>query len=429
MLKNFRMAKSTGVMAAVGGKAAALFALGHNTKSSLGSKRTSTSRRPQAQTDEQTLTTDYDPAQTSTAFLKNRSSNIVASKLNVKKELNDVVTLDDMDVEVLSSRPVKRRGRPAVSTQVLKAVAIPTPDSKTAFYRNRNMFPSHSPVSTASLSSARERSSGYDTPGTSLAVTPAESTIKGELLFRVPPKPSSTAPFGRIKSRLGSSLVRGKRKRTGTMEGSMEIDIVDSDARLASALQAEEYDEDAVIQSKPINRRRRRVQDSEDDIIGISDVLSDSDGDGSIEADQRKIKKIKVDSRLPTRAARDSARKSIAQKASLGIADTEDSDLSAESEYLSELDSMDFDDESDDGADLLQPNDIATAAAITAAPGTAPSANGAHIPRRRGRNRTRHLNRYEQHWSGRVSLSYSVTRAQMRCECFAEIYLELCHHS
>ena len=345
--------------------------LGYSTKSRLGTKRTARSMHREAQADEE------------------------VTKANVKKELNEAASLDDMDMEVISSRPVKRRGRLAASTQVLKAVAIPTQDPKTGLYHNRNTLSSRSPASTASLSSACERSSGYDTPGTSLAATPAESANKGELLFRVPSKPSSTTPLGRQNLILGLSSTGGKRKRKGTIEEPMKTDIIDSDAKLASALQAEEYDEDAMIQSKPVYRRRRRVQDSEDDIIGDSD-------DNSVDVDQRKIKKIRVSSRLPTRAARDSARKSIAQKASLGIADTEDSDLSAESEYLSELDSMDFDDESD-GVDLLQPNDIAIAAAITAAPGTTPSANRARISRRRGRHVNRNMDQIAQQWSGRVS--------------------------
>lgn len=174
---------------------------------------------------------------------------------------------------------------------------------------------------------------------------------------------------------------RGKRKRGSEDEIN---DLMNSDARLAHALQAEEY---ADSEPRAKKGRKLKIEDSERDADSLSDVPSDFDIESisrstSVQADRQKVKAIKTGGRLPTRAARDNARKSIADKASLGILDDDINDAMDDSElsdYLSDMDSEAtnsyYDDES-----ILNPTDLETAAVVTGAPSTLPN-----IGRRRRR--------------------------------------------
>lgn len=211
------------------------------------------------------------------------------------------------------------------------------------------------------LSSVRDQSSEVDTPATSIAVTPAESSVKDEIFSRLRAKSSDT-PFTRGLQLSG----RGKRKHA-------EVDeLLEADALLAQTLQEHEYEEveHQHQQSKPETRKPWNwVEDSEDDpllapssranspehdhfplstkictirgkILPSSAAPDDAIVDGKqkgfrssydvTDIDMPGKKKVKAIQRtyLPNRAARDSANKSMKDKASRLVIDSEDSEFS-----------------------------------------------------------------------------------------------------
>ena len=281
---------------------------------------------------------------------------------------------------------------------MLKAVEVPHKSSvKSKFTRGRACTPNPETISVSSRSTHRDFSNEYETPATSVAVTPAEFVID---------KPGQAAsskslPLRAVSARVGFESpfdnVKGKRKRTAL------DDELEADQRLAEALQAEEYGERPKL---AVTRSRREilVLDSDDDELPLSEPPSDMDldqpsDDESIIIDRRAMKKIKTNaaSSLPTRRARDKARTSIAQKASLGIMDSDDEEEEeAESEYTSEADS-DVLSDAETLDSIMDSNDIQTAATVTAAPNTLPAASNAPI-----RRQTVRRWRSNERWEDRV---------------------------
>lgn len=302
-----------------------------------------------------------------------------------------------MNEESLSA---KRDRRPQ---QVLKNVVIPI--------NSRSSIAS-------SLSSVLDQSSEYDTPGTSVALTPAESFVKGQRSLKGPNRMSSNKPSYQPKN----SFV-GKRKR-------LEVDeLMEADALLAQELQEREYGEDQhPIASTPQRARNGLINDSEESLLSDSyqehsldlddfpklDLLepgranrrhlktllpqtatadaergrsqeASSDEDENLGVIMPKNKRIKTGypTSLPPRAARDSAKKSLKDRTTLGILDSEDSDLSDLSDDISLFDSDIISEASEDSEDadagpgvVGASNSLATAVAarsVSSAPSAIPT--------------------------------------------------------
>ena len=315
------------------------------------------------------------------------------------KHDGDALTCSDNDELVPAQEPsplsIQKKHRSSSHVKVLKAVEVPHQASvKAKFPRRRATTQSSKTVSLSSRSSHRDFSHEYETPATSVAVTPAEFAID-----KPEKAPSSRSlPLRAVSARTGLESpfdnVKGKRKRTA-LDDEFEVD-----QRLAEALQAEEYAETAQP-AATMSRRKTLVLDSDEDEISLTEPPSDMDldqpsEDSSIIVDRRAVKKIKTNatSSLATRRARDNARTSIAQKASLGIMDSDDEvEEEAESEYTSEADS-DILSDAETLDSIMDNNDIQTAATVTAAPNTLPTASNAPV-RRRGAGRGRRSERWE----------------------------------
>ena len=318
-----------------------------------------------------------------------RPSNQSKLRMSAAAEIKDI----DLDVEPLSAKE-KRNQLPQ---QVLKKVLIPV----------------NGPSSVASsISSVRDQSSEYDTPGTSVAVTPAESLMKEERSFKRRSRISSNVP-----SYLPKETFKGKRKR-------LEVDeLMEADAILAHKLQEQEYRKDQEVTRGPRRVRNDPIADSEESLL--SDLSRDHSPDpddfpeldihtskrsnrrrprallslsapaeeDSLDEDETsgipmpKNKRVKTNHRtsLPSRAARDSANKSIKDRTSRRILDSEDSDLSDYSDDVSLFGSEiasdafegseDADEEADDvvgTADSLTTALVTnnSSSALTAIPGT-----------------------------------------------------------
>ncbi|MCJ1296219.1 DNA repair protein rad16, partial [Xylographa carneopallida] len=307
--------------------------------------------------------------------------------LPIKKSFEQDIEIMDSDHtslnnDILSSVP--NVPSPAGS-KIFKAVAIPI----TNFRRASRQAPSHSPSAASSvLSSYCENSNDDDTPFTSAAVTPAEFCTYGRKT-RLPTDRmvNSVSDNSRTRGISTPSSSGGKRKRKCRTDDEMAEQVM-GDALLAQSLQEQEYAETNVQPNMPRKRGRKpKILDSEDEVDGsveISSLVSDdpSSQGSSIQHDREKVKRVKTigSTFLPSRAARDSARKSIAEKASMIIMDSDEEELSEMSVYDSNLDSeLEYSDLDDD--DVVDPNDLATAANITAAPQTLSNA-----PRRRRRH-------------------------------------------
>ena len=176
----------------------------------------------------------------------------------------------------------------------------------------RVVIPSTSSV-TSPLSSVRDHSSEHDTPATSLAVTPAESIAKTDLA-RARSKTSN-----KIVSK--TSVSKTKRKRLE------EDDLVEADARLAQALQEEEYEEQPlVIKSR---RAPKAISDDSDDLLSSAPDEDDSDGDRPLVKRARMQKLVRPNTRRNKTPS--SAKKSFEAIQSL-VEDSEDPDLEEESD-------------------------------------------------------------------------------------------------
>ena len=217
----------------------------------------------------------------------------------------------------------------------------------------------------SSLSSVLDQSSEYDTPGTSMVVTPADSAVKERSLQR------SSRTSRNTNSYQPKEPFKGKRKRPTVDE------LMESDALLAEELQKQEYSEDQDVASKSRRARDALIDDSEEALLpDLSQEHSpDSDDfpkliiyspersnrrrskalpsqttlaalegewsqDESLNEDdfsetlKARNKRIKTGNRttLPSRAARASANKNITDRTFRGMLTSEDSDLSDHSD-------------------------------------------------------------------------------------------------
>ena len=253
----------------------------------------------------------------------------------------------------LDGEPLSIKGN-RLSYQVLKQVVVPDSGRSSG---------------TSSLSSFRDHSSGGDTPGTSVTVTPAESLLKTKRSVNRSSRLSSST-----SSYLPKHSLMGKRKR-------QEIDeLMEADALLAQDLQNQAYGGDQETAYGPSRVRKGPVIDSEESLFtnisrehsldpddfpkldkpllgrsnrGRSNALlsqttfKDVEGgwsrEESLDEDESpgihvsSNKRIKTNYRtsLPSRAARDLANKSIRDRTSRGILNSEYSDLSDHSDDLS----------------------------------------------------------------------------------------------
>ena len=241
---------------------------------------------------------------------------------------------------LITARRSKSKSQP--TKKVLKAVAIPSTTPVTSTGPRRRVPSSQTPSTISSaLSSTRDHSMEYDTAATSAVATPAEPSMK--------PRSSLTkSAFPSLhQSHTSSIMSLGKRKRAGVQD-------IDSDAQMAAALQAEEYNDP---QPKPAKRRRApKILDSDDDDDDDDSDLSDEVKDESPEIDRGIIlKKSRPAARtsLPSRSARDSATKTIRNAASLQVDDSEEDSVSEFSEL--DLDDLEDSDEEADDADVAEP--------------------------------------------------------------------------
>lgn len=314
-----------------------------------------------------------------------------------------------MDEDLLSANEKGNQ----LHQQVMKKVVIPV--------NGRSSIAS-------SLSSVRDQSSEYDTPGTSVVVTPAESLMKEERSFKRPTRDSSNIPSHQHKE----SSIKGKRKR-------LEVDeFMEADALLAQKLQEQEYGKDQEVAPRRRRARNGPIEDSEESLLSdlirehspnsndlselniviagrpnrrlknhllseaaLADVESDRPQEESFDEDQisesplPRHKRVKPNHRtsLPSRAARNSANQSIIDRTSRGILDSEDSELSDHSDDASLFgfdtgsdafeDSADADEGADDDVGAADSTTTATAATnISAIPATSRRGRGRGTGRR-----------------------------------------------
>ena len=338
-----------------------------------------------------------------------------------------------LDEESVSAKGNTSRHPP----QVLKEVAIPL-GSRSSF--------------SSSLSSVRDESSEYDTPGTSTVVTPAESLMKeGQ-----PIKRSSRISSSNMTCHSEQSF-KGKRKR-------MVVDeLLEADAILARELQEQEYGKDEQVAAKPRSVRNGLVEDSEEsllsgsrgensleagdsavfdlpprkrsnrgrrkawlsqvpptDVEGEQSQEESSTEEGNSETHMPRAKRVKTSYRnsLPSRAARQSANGSIQTRNAGKVRDSEDSEMSDHSDDASLFDSdsesdafedfEDTDEEAEDGVDAPNRHTTVVAASTSSMPMAIP-ATGRRGTGRRGAppsqaiNRTRSRRSWQRRIEDRVS--------------------------
>ncbi|KAL8730443.1 MAG: hypothetical protein Q9166_004081 [cf. Caloplaca sp. 2 TL-2023] len=291
-----------------------------------------------------------------------KNSSDVDTDLTMEDPLNPA---DDVDSDTVPVS-IKKSTNAEIEKKILKEVAIP-PSTFKVPTRPSQRVSSPSPSSSVSaLSSIRDQSIDYDTPGTSAAVTPAESLGKGHRPFR---SKSNRASLLGMES---GSTSKGKRKRdlSGT------DDIVDADALLARALQEEEYAEDDV---KPSLVRRRAPKTPIHDTHDEMDSLSEPSGDDPVVlgSSSRKRPKFSGRSSLPSRSARDEAKRSIKRKFSQQIQDSDESAMSDLSEFISEADSDDFEESEAIEDDASDSDDVGQASSVLPSAVSATSAGAA----------------------------------------------------
>lgn len=271
----------------------------------------------------------------------------VKNSSDIDTDLNDEDPLASVQGEPDDELPASSKLLGAeIANKVLKQVTIPANTFKVPTHQGQ-YGRSRSPSSMGSaLTSVGDQSSEYETPGTSAVVTPAESLGKGPQSLNW-----QSMSSGRPRVLKVAPLSKGKRKRTAS------DDVLDSDALLAQALQEEEYAEDDV---KPLQARRAPrdlVDDSDNELGGLSDL----DDMVSVKHEPSSSKRPRFAGRssLPSRSARNAARRSIKQKATQQIQDSDESAMSELSEFISEVDSDDLkeDSEASENDIVVQLND------------------------------------------------------------------------
>lgn len=347
----------------------------------------------------------------STTLNEQRGSRLRALSPEVTQDVE--TDPDELVMDTNSTKPAKKRLSSQRTNQslsakaTLKEVMILSPPVKIPCNHVRSIPPSQSPSSDDSaLSSVRGQSSEYDTPGTSTAVTPAESLGRRGSLTGISRKAGRGRPMGKL-ARIG---IQNKRKHE---------DIL-GDALLAQALQEEEYGEDKPTRGLAKRRKFVAVEDLEGEDLSLSDV----DDLDPVEAGHHSAKKMKIGGRLslPTRTARASAVKSMTNNIPGEIMDT-DSDDSGLSEYNSDDDLEDFEgfDASDDETSTF--GFTAPGEADTATVASNRSAARSTV-RRRGRRmasptfvgRNRHLRRMPH--DSRVSILHPLGQGFQQLKSF-----------
>lgn len=371
-------------------------------------------------------------------FASTRRPTSVVKPTRIRR--SNVSNSEELDVDIDISIPSAQELTTKAPQQVLKNVVVPI--------NSRSSLGS-------SLSSVRDLSSEYDTPATSVAVTPAESLVKEEL---------ASGRFGNsnrsnISNALSDKSTKGKRKR------SEKDELIQTDTLLAQALQEEEYEEDGRLKRSTAKRGRKgRIQDSEDDdplsspmaelstTPAISRIQisksnrqeisrsraplmegSEEDIDDLFAAGMAKPKKVKTAQRatLPSRAARDSAKMSMSGRNPHQILDSEDSNLSEDisnvSMFASDLDSDAFEESGDSDADVddafERSNDpTRSGSAAATAPFDANTAPASVSRRRRARaTRAANPNRVRRRYRGmedRVCYTYLPAGYIIETNCF-----------
>ena len=339
-----------------------------STRSSLRhTARKPTSRTQVADSDDINMGSDADDL-LSEPMAESFSEEVSKNELEHTDMIKDEESVDEL---LTKRQPLQRRQ----AKTVLKEVAIPLSGSIKSKGRRGRVLASQSPSSSGSiLSTSRDRSAEYDTPATSAVVTPAESLGKG-----LSSKSLGNPLRGTLPNSKAMTATKGKRKRDDLDE------LVEADALLAQALQEEEYGEEKPTRGRPRKGPRNLVDDSDDDSV-LSDLpLEDPD-----DVDLPVPKKTKKSQRfsLPTRAARDSARKSITAEASREVLDTDDSDDISFAYSDTDLDSMD---DLEDEDDIVFPASTSVVDAPALAPTTA-STNRSVAARRIRRRDLRRVN-------------------------------------
>lgn len=345
------------------------------------------------------------------------------SRLSAAAEYGDM----DLDEEPLPTKPKQ------LPPQVLEKVVVPV--------KGRLSFAS-------SLSSVYDQSSEYDTPDTSMIVTPAESVVNEERSLSRLSRTSRTITSYQLKEPF-----TGKRKRLAVEE------LMEYDAVLAEELQKQEYSRDQEVASRTRRARDALLGDPEEDLLfdlsrerspGPDDCpkldISTSgrsnrrrpkalpsqstpvdlevgwsldellDEDDISETQLPRNKRAKTDNRttLPSRAARASANTSITDRTFRGVLNSEDSDLSDHSDdgslfgsdivsYASE-DSEDADGEAGDVVGAV--NSLTTAKAartLTSTSSVIPGTGRRGAPSTQATNPTRGRRSWQRRIEDRVS--------------------------
>ena len=345
----------------------------------------------------------------------------------------------NLGVPILDEDSVSAKGTTSRRTpQVLKEVAIPLGGRSST---------------SSSLSSVRDQSSEYDTPGTSTVVTPAESLMKGGRSIKRPSRMNSSNLTYHTKESF-----KGKRKR-------MVVDeLLEADAILARELQEQEYGKDEQVAAKPRSVRNGLIEDSEESLLSnsrgensleggdsavfdlppskrsnrgrrkawLSQVpLTDVEGGQSQEESSNeerisetlmpRAKRVKTSYRnsFPSRAARQSANGAIQTRNAGKVRDSEDSEMSNHSDDVSLFDSDSesdafedsegTDEEAEDVVGATDRHTTVVAASSSSSTPTVISATGRRSTGRRGAppsqaiNRTRSRRSWQRRIEDRVS--------------------------
>ena len=263
------------------------------------------------------------------------------------------------------------------ASKVLKAVAIPqgnlTIDGPVSAGRRMG---GTSPSSLSSFgSSTRGQSSEYDTPGTSAAATPAEPAARSSsslaaatksisITSQATSKVSATARAEQLRTSklsLNGSITKRKRQQEVIVEDDLDVS---PDAQLARALQEEEYQGGNLKRVKVVEFKDHEVGNSSDDSDGLSSLSS-----LDVPIRSRQNTKRGTSFLLPSRAARDSAKKSIKEKAIIVVSDTEKSDLSVLDSDEFQTEASDFESNEDSSDEEIIPtaseNPVAVVVATT----------------------------------------------------------------
>ena len=342
----------------------------------------------------------------------------------------------NLDEDSLSAKVNTSRHPP----QVLKEVAVP--------------LGGRSSIS-SSLSSVRGESSEYDTPGTSTAVTPAESLMKEGRSIKRPSRINSS-----ILTYHSEGSSKGKRKRLVVDE------LPGADAILAQELQEQEYGEDQQVAAKSRSARNGLIEDSEESLLSDSSGVieagdsavydlhsskksnrgrrkawlsqappTDVEGERSQEepSNEERIsetlmpraKRVKTSYRnsLPSRAARQSANGCIQTRNAGKVRDSEDSEMSDHSDDASLFDSdsesdafedsEDTDEEAEDDVGAPNRHTTVVAASSSSSAPTATPTTGRRGTGRRGAPPSQAINRTRSRrsWHRRIEdrVSFEIT--------------------